>query len=498
MKQARERKRDAKKESYDKKDQPDLLLVWRNYIHWVRKQDFSTDREYSKVLSKCLNELQCMEKYKNNEKFIDLWIRFACIKKNQGTIFKYMRNHGIGKKVAKYYIATALVAESKGNYTLANTAFEKGLENGAVPRDLLKRKQIMFKRRLADKMLKDSKKFTTEDLSPPKIGERNETKKKRGKEFGRSLKELTREQAARRTRLERTRRRKPSTTTASRKPLGVPKNWKTETRSNVPYEIFEDGNAVLPGNQEAVSRLKQKPKKSGVPVERLAKLGKDTGKHVEENSEPAESWEANGLINRPMGKLQERIMKKDRKNLDIKPYCDTDRSRNKEERTVPSSGAYPRQENGKTRLPLGNLEVEKSKDGLKIIDDGRAIAELLNKQEDINKPQSDDNLNVTINTKTVMKDLIPLFKSSVKISKTQSRMKVEKKDEQEEQPGEKESVDDDNELSQYLGYTHHHDTTHTFIEFNAQDDKYTTPVTQAPGARKEKKSSISIFLDETA
>ena len=57
-----------------------------------------------------------------------------------GDIFTYMYNHGLGCKLASFYVAWASVLESHGNTKKADAVFEMGMKSAAEPQDLLHRR----------------------------------------------------------------------------------------------------------------------------------------------------------------------------------------------------------------------------------------------------------------------------------------------------------------------------------------------------------------------
>ena len=105
-------------------------------------------------------------------------------------VFKFMRANGIGKQVALYYVDTAWTAERRGNFSLRDKAYQKGIDAGAKPLSLLKRRFREFQRRMSRHWLnQDEAARRQEDHHERAIG--NDRKPKERK-FGGAI---TRDQA---------------------------------------------------------------------------------------------------------------------------------------------------------------------------------------------------------------------------------------------------------------------------------------------------------------
>ncbi|KAK2155419.1 hypothetical protein LSH36_241g07000 [Paralvinella palmiformis] len=129
----------------------DPLDVWTRYISWI-EQTFpkgGKESHIDEILHKCVTAFRGDERYNSDTRFLDIWIKFASICTEPLEIYKYMFDNKIGHKLASFYEAWASELESLGNTKKADTVYIQGLENGAEPQDLLRRRQGELHARVA-------------------------------------------------------------------------------------------------------------------------------------------------------------------------------------------------------------------------------------------------------------------------------------------------------------------------------------------------------------
>jgi hypothetical protein len=129
---------------------PDPLEKWLEYIKWT-KDTFSSGGKSSELLpllEKCTREFHDKELYRDDIRYLRVWIMYADCLPDPSDVFSYMRDHGIGQGHALFYIAYATFCELTRNYSLADTMFQKGIEANAAPLDRLKNKFSEFQHRM--------------------------------------------------------------------------------------------------------------------------------------------------------------------------------------------------------------------------------------------------------------------------------------------------------------------------------------------------------------
>ena len=141
-------------------DAKDPLKPWLRYIKWAQRTFPSGGRLPNgesgvlELIERCTRTFRHAPSYRNDERYIKVWIRYADLLTNPSDVFKFMRANHIGDNVALYYIATAWAAEKRGNIKLADVAYQKGIARGAEPAAMLLQRQREFLRRLGRKMIR--------------------------------------------------------------------------------------------------------------------------------------------------------------------------------------------------------------------------------------------------------------------------------------------------------------------------------------------------------
>ncbi|XP_063883652.1 uncharacterized protein LOC135112755 [Scylla paramamosain] len=117
----------------------DPLDVWYRYVLWVEQNYPKGGKEgkLTKLIEKCLMAMygnaDVREKYVNDERFLDIWIRYANLSTNPLEIYQTMEAKSLCLSLADYYINWAWEMEKTGSYKRADAIYEKGLQAGAKP-----------------------------------------------------------------------------------------------------------------------------------------------------------------------------------------------------------------------------------------------------------------------------------------------------------------------------------------------------------------------------
>jgi len=173
-------------------DMEDPLAVWIKYIKWLQDNFPSGDTELLALLERCTRQFKDDERYRNNEKYLKVWIGYADRLHNPTMVFKYLRENKIGDKLALYYVATAWAAEHRGNFSIADKAYTVGLEKKAAPLELLKKRQREFQRRMSRRWLDQAEKERNGEVDPDQDEQRADAEASRA----RSLQPISRSEAA--------------------------------------------------------------------------------------------------------------------------------------------------------------------------------------------------------------------------------------------------------------------------------------------------------------
>ncbi|KAE9039821.1 hypothetical protein PR002_g5280 [Phytophthora rubi] len=144
----------AKEDAIAAYDGDDPLAGWLDYVRWLEVEMPEDTRKKFKVLEKCTRELKDNAKYRNDMRYIRLWIQYADLVSNPKDIFKYLYQNKIGERVSLFYIGWAYVLETMANYPQAHKIYLKASQRNAEPQDLLERKYKEFQRRMSRQWLR--------------------------------------------------------------------------------------------------------------------------------------------------------------------------------------------------------------------------------------------------------------------------------------------------------------------------------------------------------
>ncbi|XP_054719392.1 uncharacterized protein LOC129228705 [Uloborus diversus] len=129
----------------------DPLGIWYTYIKWV-EQNFpkgGIEGQIELLIERCLTILKDEAKYRNDDRFIEIWLKFANDSNKPLEIFPLMQSNGIGCRSASFYIAWAWELEQVGNDKKANEILTLGLHNRAQPVSKMNSALLEFESRVA-------------------------------------------------------------------------------------------------------------------------------------------------------------------------------------------------------------------------------------------------------------------------------------------------------------------------------------------------------------
>lgn len=131
----------------------DPLSTWTEYVNWIQSQ--TGDDEYKlrtdllPALLQCTTLFQDDPRYKNNKKYLRMWIIYADLCDSPEDVFQVLTSKQIGVALAMYYQAYTIVVENQGNWELAEQLYLQGIKAQATPLDSLIEAYMGFKERLA-------------------------------------------------------------------------------------------------------------------------------------------------------------------------------------------------------------------------------------------------------------------------------------------------------------------------------------------------------------
>ncbi|KDR13274.1 Mitotic checkpoint serine/threonine-protein kinase BUB1 [Zootermopsis nevadensis] len=133
----------------------DPLEPWYEYISWVEQSFLRDGREgnLNILLERCLAQFKDDERYLQDRRYIELWIKYIEMSINPLQVYKRCHAHGIGKYCALFYMAWAFEFEKAGDIKRANQVFSEGFKNYSQPRDELEEVHKNFQLRVARQVL---------------------------------------------------------------------------------------------------------------------------------------------------------------------------------------------------------------------------------------------------------------------------------------------------------------------------------------------------------
>ncbi|KAN0032410.1 hypothetical protein ACTFIV_006304 [Dictyostelium citrinum] len=128
----------------------DPIDNWLKYIKWVQQSypGGNMKEQLIVLLERCTRLFLSTEKYKNDPRYLRIWITYADMCRDPIEVFSFLEVQRIGFYLSLLYEARAIVYENKGNYEQADKSFKQGIERKAQPIERLQQKHLDFERRL--------------------------------------------------------------------------------------------------------------------------------------------------------------------------------------------------------------------------------------------------------------------------------------------------------------------------------------------------------------
>lgn len=136
----------------------DPLAPWVMYAKWV-VENFprGSDLIVSVVEGAC-RRFAKDSKYREDRRFVRLWIRYADLRDDKLDVFEYMQRHRIGETAALFYEAWATTLELARQYDKTEQTYSLGMRLGAQPSQRLALRQREYFARMAARARRAEKK----------------------------------------------------------------------------------------------------------------------------------------------------------------------------------------------------------------------------------------------------------------------------------------------------------------------------------------------------
>lgn len=152
---------EEKLEQIDELDDP--IEPYLEYIEWVKRNypaGPSVESGLIQILERCTSQFRDVPYYKNDPRYLQVWLSYAKYSENPRDIFVYLARKEIGKHLATYYEEYANYLETNDRNIQAEQVYQEGLGQEARPLKRLQKRFDEFKMRL------EARDTTMEPTSP--------------------------------------------------------------------------------------------------------------------------------------------------------------------------------------------------------------------------------------------------------------------------------------------------------------------------------------------
>ncbi|KAL0249058.1 hypothetical protein GEMRC1_004292 [Eukaryota sp. GEM-RC1] len=145
----------------------DPLEPWLRYINWVKNTHSDRPDILTQLLERVTNQLQHLQMYSNDKRYIMLWIQYADQCPDPVDIFAYMYSNEIGLDLALYWEAYALVCEQKSQHSKVHSVYQEGIKRKAHPVARLSKKYSEYQIRHPEPIKSRSIPLGRDQSAPP-------------------------------------------------------------------------------------------------------------------------------------------------------------------------------------------------------------------------------------------------------------------------------------------------------------------------------------------
>ena len=117
----------------------DPLDLWNRYVIWVEETfpQGGKEGDMLTILEKCLEHLRDNARYKNDQRFLDIYLRYMELSENNVEWYQMLFAGGYFHRLAGLYVSWAQLLEQANNFKEANKVFKLAFENKAEPHQKL-------------------------------------------------------------------------------------------------------------------------------------------------------------------------------------------------------------------------------------------------------------------------------------------------------------------------------------------------------------------------
>ena len=124
------------------------LTPARRYIKWTEAAYPSGASQLREILERCTREAGLLEQYRQDKRYLTVWIRYAEACKDAQTVYEHMATKQIGSQHDLFYVTRAAMYEASENFGAAERTLEEGLRKGAEPVERLQKRLKEFQHRM--------------------------------------------------------------------------------------------------------------------------------------------------------------------------------------------------------------------------------------------------------------------------------------------------------------------------------------------------------------
>jgi hypothetical protein len=104
------------------------------------------------LLERCVDGLKEMDAYRNDERYLRVWLSYADTLEDPEDVFNFLRANNIAQNLALFYSTWAYIMEGKGYFPMAEKLYEEGQRMRAQPEDLLAKQHTHFQQRMLNRV----------------------------------------------------------------------------------------------------------------------------------------------------------------------------------------------------------------------------------------------------------------------------------------------------------------------------------------------------------
>lgn len=265
----------------------DPLAPWEAFVKWMNEMYPKGSPDIAKVLESACRRFVNSPQYRDDPRYVRLWVRYADLREDMLDIFAYMRTKHIGEHCALFYEAWATTLERSRQYEEADKAYVTGVQKDAQPIERLKQRQSAFLARMGARVRRDEARARAKAKKKASVSDENNPSGRKER-VRPALGTLNRAQASRSTRpmasVER-RRRPPAASQTVAPPSHSPAHQDEASSTpgrlngtNQQFEIYVD-----PIHGSPAEKLSNELKTDDFP---FASIAKHTDVHKEDSALP--------------------------------------------------------------------------------------------------------------------------------------------------------------------------------------------------------------------